>query len=150
MFHCEGDEFHSDISTIRTDSGMIMTARVRHADVLVIDDEDDIRRSVSEILRFSGFGVAEAEDGEIAFGLLSEFGYGIVLLDIRMPIRDGISLMEAFDEVPPVVVYSASALDAGERSRLGSKVVRYLRKPVSPEELLSVVQDVIGIGHGVT
>jgi len=127
-----------------------VSARTLSADILVIDDEEDIRTSVSTILRFSGFRVVEAEDGDIALSLLREYGFGMILLDIRMPTGDGIALVEALDEIPPVVVHSAYALDDGEQSRLGSKVVRYLRKPVAPTELLSVVEDVIGAGHGVT
>jgi CheY-like chemotaxis protein len=123
-------------------------ARTMSADVLVVDDELDIRRSVSEVLRTSGFRVAEAEDGAVAYGLLSEHRYGMVLLDIRMPVLDGVSLVEALQEVPPIIVYSAYSLDAGERARLGTKVVRYLRKPVSPEQLLSAVQNVLGPDHG--
>jgi CheY-like chemotaxis protein len=123
--------------------------RTLSADVLVIEDEDDIRRTVSEILRFSGFVVAEAENGEIALNLLRQHDYGMLLLDIRTPVRDGVSLLEALEEIPPVVVHSAIALDVGQRARLGDKVVRYLRKPVAPQELLDVVEDVIGRGHRV-
>jgi CheY-like chemotaxis protein len=123
--------------------------RTLSADVLVIEDEEDIRRTVSEILRFSGFVVAEAENGEIALNLLRRHDYGMLLLDIRTPVRDGLSLLEALEEIPPVVVHSAIALDVGQRARLGDKVVRYLRKPVAPQELLDVVEDVIGRGHRV-
>jgi DNA-binding response OmpR family regulator len=119
-----------------------------NADVLVIEDEEDIRATVSEILRFSGFVVAEAENGEMGFELLREHDYGMVLLDIRTPGRDGVSLVEELADIPPVVVHSAIALDAGVRARLGDKVVHYLRKPVAPQELLAVVEDVIGRGHG--
>jgi two-component system chemotaxis response regulator CheY len=118
------------------------------ADILVVDDELDIRRSVSEVLRTAGFTVAEAEDGDVAFGLLSTHRYGMILLDIRMPARDGVSLVEALREVPPVVVHSAYSLGEEERARLGGKVVRYLRKPVSPQQLLATVQGILGEGHG--
>src|SRR5579863_1042339 len=119
-------------------------ARTLRADVLVVDDEADVRRSMCEILRTSGFSVSEAEDGAVAFGLLRENRYGMVLLDIRMPRLDGVSLIEALVELPPVVVHSAFSLSAEERQRLGVKVVRYLHKPVSPQELLSAVHGVLG------
>ena len=117
------------------------------ADVLVVDDEADVRWSVAEVLRSAGFSVAEAEDGEIALGLLNTQRYGMVLLDIRMPNRDGVSLIEAAGTVPPVVVHSAYALDAAERARLGASVVGYLHKPVSPQKLLRAVESVLGAGH---
>ena len=120
--------------------------RSRQADILIVDDEADVRRSMSEVLQVSGFSVAEAEDGAVAFGLLREHDYGMVLLDIRMPKLDGVSLMETVGPMPPVVVHSAFSLSPEERQRLGSKVVQYLHKPVTPQLLLSVVHGILGSG----
>ena len=117
-------------------------------DVLVVDDEADVRASMSEVLRTSGFSVDEAEDGEVARGLLRENCYGMVLLDIRMPRLDGVSLIESLGELPPVVVHSAFSLNAEERQRLGMRVVMYLHKPVSPPDLLNTVRAVLGGGGG--
>jgi CheY-like chemotaxis protein len=63
-----------------------------------------------------------------------------------MPKLDGVSLIETVGAMPPVVVHSAFSLSAEERERLGSKVVQYLHKPVTPQLLLSVVQGVLGSG----
>ena len=117
------------------------------ADVLLIDDEADVRWTVAEVLRSAGLSVAEAEDGDIAFEMLSAHRYRMVLLDIRMPKRDGVSLVEAVDKVPPVVVHSAYSLNASERERLGPRVVEYLHKPVSPQKLLRAVEGVLGDEH---
>jgi two-component system chemotaxis response regulator CheY len=122
-------------------------APLANADVLVVDDESDVRWTVAEVLRSAGFSVAEAEDGEVAFDMLNTQHYRMVLLDIRMPKRDGVSLIEAVGEVPPVVVHSAYSLDAADRARLGSSVVDYLHKPVSPQKLLRAVEAVIGDKH---
>jgi CheY-like chemotaxis protein len=119
-------------------------ARTTGPDILVIDDDADVRASVSEILRASGFDVDEAADGDAALSLMSVRNYGVVLLDLHMPKRDGVSVVEALPDPPPVVVHSAYLLGGAERSRLGEKLVRYLRKPVSPQELLSAVEVVIG------
>jgi two-component system, chemotaxis family, chemotaxis protein CheY len=132
------------MTTGGTDQSLPLSARVRQADVLVVDDEADVRASMSEVLRISGFTVDEAEDGAVALGLLREKNYGMVLLDIRMPKLDGVSLIEALGELPPVVVHSAFMLSAEERQRLGVKVARYLHKPVTPQELLSTVHGILG------
>lgn len=124
-------------------AGSAMTKRLS-ADVLVVDDDADVRWTVAEILRSAGFSVAEAEDGEIALDLLSAHRYRMVLLDVRMPKRDGVQVMEALEEVPPVVVHSAYTIDAGQRERLGTRVVDYLHKPVSPQKLLRAVETVLG------
>jgi two-component system, chemotaxis family, chemotaxis protein CheY len=113
------------------------------ADVLVVDDEADVRWTVAEVLRSAGFSVTEAEDGEVAFGLLNTERYRMVLLDIKMPKRDGVSLIDAVGNVPPVVVHSAYALNATELERLGNRVVGYLHKPVSPQKLLRAVESVL-------
>ena len=52
--------------------------------------------------------------------------------------------METVGEMPPVVVHSAFSLSAEERQRLGNKVVYYLHKPVSPQQLLEAVQSALG------
>jgi len=114
---------------------------------LVVDDDADVRWTVAEVLRSAGFTVAEAEDGEVALSLLSSERYRMVLLDLRMPRRDGVSVIDAMDEVPPVIVHSAYSLDAADRERLSSRVVDYLHKPVSPQKLLRAVESVLGPGQ---
>jgi DNA-binding response OmpR family regulator len=83
----------------------------------------------------------------VALGLLQENRYGMVLLDIKMPRLDGVSLIEALGELPPVIVHSAFTLSVEERERLGMKVVMYLHKPVSPPQLLTAVRGVLDGGH---
>ncbi len=118
--------------------------RQASADVLVVDDDADVRWTAAEILRSAGFSVAEAEDGEIALDLLSSGTYRMILLDLRMPRRDGVSLIEELEDVPPVIVHSAYSVDVGDRERLGSSVVEYLHKPVSPQKLLRAVEAALG------
>jgi CheY-like chemotaxis protein len=67
----------------------------------------------------------------------------MVLLDLRMPVLDGVLLMETAETVPPVVVHSALSPDDRQKSRLGTKVVQYLRKPVPPDDLVRIVSRVI-------
>ena len=122
-------------------------ARPLQADVLVVDDEADVRRSMCEVLQISGFTVAEAEDGAVAFGLLRENRYGMVLLDIRMPKIDGVSLIEALGELPPVVVHSAFSLERrGPRSASGSRWCSTCTSRSHPSSFSSAVQGVLGSG----
>lgn len=110
------------------------------AKVLVADDDEGVRSTACEILRGEGYDVSEAEDGQVALDILEDQGADVLVLDVRMPRRDGIAVLEALDEPPPVVVLvSAFSLDEELRQRLGAKVFRYLRKPVAPNVLLDVV-----------
>lgn len=107
--------------------------------VLVVDDEPDVRSSVADILRDAGYEVEEACDGDEALDVLSRRKVDAMLLDLVMPRRDGIGVMEALTDPPPVLVVSAHRLDGPARSKLGDKVVDFLEKPVRPQELLARV-----------
>ena len=60
--------------------------------VLVVDDEASIRRTLREILEYEDLDVEEAEDGEEALQRLQERRYDVVLLDTKMPKRDGMEV----------------------------------------------------------
>jgi CheY-like chemotaxis protein len=85
--------------------------------------------------------VVEAEDGAVALEKLSTQAVRVLVLDIRMPGRDGIGVLDAMDDLPPVLLVSAFSVDQATKERIGAKVHRYLRKPVSPRLLLSCVAE---------
>lgn len=120
------------------------TQQSASVDVLVVDDDSGVRSTCAAILRGAGYVVAEAEDGLEALHLLHDLEVGMVLLDIRMPRMDGIALLEALDQHPPVVICSAFSLDETARRRVGAKVTSELQKPVEPSRLLSVVAATLG------
>jgi CheY-like chemotaxis protein len=110
--------------------------------VLVADDNDGIRDTTAAILRSVGYTVTEAQDGEAALAELNQKPFDVCVLDVRMPKRDGISVVESIGpEPPPPVIVMASAydFDSDLRRRLGTKVFKYLKKPVPPKELIETV-----------
>ena len=77
--------------------------------ILVVDDEPSIRRTLREILEFEEFEIDEAEDGEEALRKVRENRYDMMLLDIKMPKRDGMAVFQFVSkEAPelPVVMIS--------------------------------------------
>jgi DNA-binding response OmpR family regulator len=108
-------------------------------DVLVVDDDEALRSSWAEILEKSGYSVAVAEDGDVALGVMETRDVGLVLLDLRMPRVDGLTVLESLVTPQLVVLVSAFSLDAATHARVDAKGVTYLEKPVSPHRLLSVV-----------
>jgi DNA-binding NtrC family response regulator len=112
-------------------------------DVLVVDDDGALRSTCAQILRGAGYTVAVADDGEVALRLLDEMDVGMVLLDLRMPRRDGLSVLEALTAPQLVVLVSAYSLDEATRARVDSKVVTYLEKPVPPDRLLGTVAETL-------
>ena len=108
-------------------------------DVLVVDDDGAIRFTWAEILRRSGYSVAVADDGEAALELLRRCAVGLVLLDIRMPGRDGLSVLAALTTPQLVVLVSAYSLEDAATVSTDARVVTYLEKPVPPGQLLETV-----------
>jgi len=113
------------------------------ADLLVVDDDFAIRITWAAILRGAGYTVALAEDGDAALRALKELDVGLVLLDLRMPGRDGISVLHAIGEQQLVVLVSAYSLDDAMWAQTDATVVTYLEKPVMPDHLLKVVADTL-------
>jgi CheY-like chemotaxis protein len=120
--------------------------------VLVADDNAGIRESVVEILLCAGYQVTEADDGDVALQRFTEHPTEIMVLDVRMPRCDGIALIENLIPSPPppaILLVSAYDVDPEVKARLGRKVFKYLRKPVSPLDLLAAVAEASGIGNAV-
>jgi CheY-like chemotaxis protein len=84
--------------------------------VLVVDDNDEVREALSELLRTEGFGVATARDGKQAWTYLQAHDASLVVLDLKMPVVDGVSFLQLFRSAArknerlarvPIVVVSA-------------------------------------------
>ncbi len=116
-------------------------------DVLLVDFFDSARSTTCEILSLSGLSVIEADDGEIAYERLTERRFGLLLLDLDLPKRNGLELLESLHDSPPVVLYTAYRIEPREREHLRDKIVGYLVKPVDPTVLIERVTDVLKDGR---
>lgn len=116
-------------------------------DVLLVDFYDSARTTTREILALSGLKVFEADDGEIAFELLTQRRFGVVLLDLDLPIRSGLELLESIDDPPPAVIYTAWRIEPRNWEHLRHKIVGYLVKPVDPIVLIERVTHVLRHGR---
>lgn len=110
--------------------------------ILVVDDERNIRRSLDMILSSEGFNVAAAESGEEALEVLDRSRTDLVLLDIFMPGMNGIDALKAMKErhhTLSVIVISGhgTVQDAVRATRLGA--YDFLEKPLSREKVLLAV-----------
>lgn len=72
-------------------------------DILIIDDEKAIRKTLTEILSFEGYKIEEASDGEEGLKTFKEKTYDVVLCDIKMPKLDGIEFLQKAGEINPDV-----------------------------------------------
>jgi CheY-like chemotaxis protein len=110
----------------------------RDETVLVVDDDDDVRRSCAAVLRTAGYRVIEASHGLAALAHLRSSGVDAVLLDIFMPGLDGLSVLDQIENPPPVALLTAHVYDDEIVARR-SKVAMYIQKPVAPLALLEAV-----------
>ncbi|CAI8807627.1 sigma-54-dependent transcriptional regulator [Methylocaldum szegediense] len=112
------------------------------ANILVVDDEPDIRQLLQEILEDEGYQVAVAENASAARKCRAERMPDLILLDIWMPDEDGITLLKEWlqeDQLCPVIMMSGHATveTAVEATRLGA--YDFLEKPLSMAKLLVTV-----------
>ena len=119
----------------------------RKAKILVVDDEENIRKSLKMILEYEGFSFLEAADGEEALDIIEEtVGLDLVLLDIKLPGRDGLEVLAELKEKPyrpEVVMISGhgtikTAVDA---TKLGA--FDFLEKPLHRERVLLCIRNAL-------
>jgi two-component system, NtrC family, nitrogen regulation response regulator NtrX len=114
------------------------------AQVLLVDDEANIRRMLGALLRTEGFVVSEAPNGNSALLLLADFDPDVVLLDLLMPPGpDGLETLSQMRDrgaAAPVIMMSGKAqlTDAVRAVKLGA--FQFLEKPLSPEAVLVTVR----------
>ena len=116
--------------------------------ILVVDDELSIRESLSGWLQQDGYEVESAADGPAALAKAQETHYDIMLLDVKMPRMDGITVLKTLRESnadTAVVVMTAHGAiqDAVEAMKLGAH--DYLLKPFDLEEMSLIIEKLVQV-----
>jgi len=114
--------------------------------ILVIDDEPVVLESCKKILSSEGFEVVLVPTVDDALALLEHERFSLLLIDIKMPKRDGLYLMDILrrqGEQVPIVVMSGYQTDEAVEEATRKGAAFFLPKPFTPDELLSAVRKVI-------
>ena len=113
------------------------------AKILIIDDEEDIRESLSDIIKDEGFEVVVAENAVKAREIKSKIRFDLILLDIWMPDCDGISLLKQWAKdkeinCPVIMMSGHGTIDTAiEATKIGA--FDFLEKPISLQKLLKTI-----------
>jgi CheY-like chemotaxis protein len=116
--------------------------------VLVAEDEADIRFMTCFTLRFGGFEVTEAVDGQQALELAQQNPPDLILLDAKMPRLDGYETCRQLKSLPttqhiPVVMLSAMGQEREIARGKSAGAVAYLLKPYQPQELITRLKAIL-------
>ena len=119
----------------------------RKGKILVVDDEENIRKSLKMILEYEGYNFLEAADGEEAIDIIEEtIGLDLVLLDIKLPGRDGLDVLAELKKKPyspEIIMISGhgTVQSAVEATKLGA--FDFLEKPLHRERVLISIRNAL-------
>lgn len=109
--------------------------------ILVVDDQPGMRETLVDILEAAGHRATPAADGEAALELVRENRYDVVVMDIKMPGRDGVSVAKEMGEPPPaVILMTAYAVDEQLRAAVSGNAYALVHKPVPIPYLLELIE----------
>ena len=114
--------------------------------ILIVDDEKNIRMTLSQSLESLGVETDTAGNGEEALAKLKEKDFGLILLDIRMPGMDGMEVLRQVREIRPdiriIMITAYGTIESAvEAIKLGA--VDFLQKPFDPDEIRDLVSRVM-------
>jgi two-component system, cell cycle response regulator DivK len=115
--------------------------------ILVVEDQEDLRGILCDLLSGTGYTVIEAADGEAGVAKAASERPDLVLMDIQMPVVDGYEATRRIKADPtlkpiPIVAVSSYAMKGDEdKARAGD---HYVTNPYSPMQLLKIIRGVIG------
>jgi CheY-like chemotaxis protein len=112
--------------------------------ILLVDDEPGMLETVGDILAAAGYTVTAVGDGETALEQIRTGRYDVVLMDVRMPGRDGVSvLVDSGAPPPPVVLMTAYAVEDRLQEARAARVHAVVQKPFAAPYLLSVLESAL-------
>lgn len=123
--------------------------------VMLVDDDEHVRRTIRRVLEKRGYEVVEEVDGHAALRHVAGDPPDLVISDVYMPEMDGVEfvmrLRETFPEVPIIAISGGGLLSKeavlGAAASLGAQTV--LEKPVDAQDLLDAVELAVGSPDGV-
>ena len=128
--------------------------------ILVVEDQEDNRQIIRDMLSATDYQITEAENGEEALAAVAKQRPDLILMDIQMPIMDGYEATrrikaDAGLRSVPIIAITSYALSGDEQKARAAGCDDYVPKPYSPRQLLAKIRqylpwrDVASLGHTV-
>jgi CheY-like chemotaxis protein len=116
--------------------------------ILLIDDEDLVRKSLGNFLSKQGYEVVACGDGEEALSRVRSEAVDLIVCDVRMPRLDGVETLKALrffykthnHKPKPEILITGYADESSEREAYEMKVAEYLHKPLDMQDFLGRIQ----------
>jgi two-component system cell cycle response regulator DivK len=117
--------------------------------ILVVEDQEDLRGVLRDLLLGSGYAVLEAADGQSGIATAKSDRPDLILMDIQMPVLDGYEATRQIKadpalEATPIIAVSSFAMKGDEEKARAAGCDHYVTKPYSPMQLLRVIRVILG------
>ena len=114
--------------------------------ILVVEDQEDNRQILRDLLGNAGYELSEAENGQEALSAITRRRPDLILMDIQLPVMDGYEATRRIKSDPattsiPIIVVTSYALSGDEGKARSAGCDAYVTKPYSPRQLLAKVKE---------
>jgi two-component system cell cycle response regulator DivK len=116
--------------------------------ILLIEDNEDNRRIIRDLLASTDYELIEAQDGGAGLTMAATHKPDLILMDIQLPVIDGFEATRRLKADPalrhiPIVAVTSYALSGDDAKALAAGCDAYIAKPFSPRQLLSKVRELL-------
>ena len=117
--------------------------------ILVVEDTEDNRQILRDLLGMAGYDMVEAHDGAEGVAKAAEHKPDLILMDIQMPVMDGYEATRRIKANPelkaiPIIAVTSYALSGDEQKTRDAGCDAYIAKPYSPRQMLAKVKEILG------
>jgi two-component system, cell cycle response regulator DivK len=121
--------------------------------ILVVEDQEDNRRIIRDLLMSAGYELIEAVDGEAGVRLAETERPDLILMDIQLPVLDGYEATRRIKQNPelrhiPIIVVTSYALSGDDAKAMAAGSDAYVAKPFSPRQLLATIRKFLPEARG--
>jgi two-component system cell cycle response regulator DivK len=119
--------------------------------ILIVEDTEDNRQIVRDLMESVGYELLEAEDGAAGVRMAAECRPDLILMDIQLPVLDGYEASRRIKADPelrriPIIAVTSYALSGDEAKTREAGCDSYIAKPFSPRHLLAKINELLGPG----